>query len=432
MTIQPPHADQSTTSRRNFLKASTAAVTGAALAGGLNVHAAGSDILKVGIVGCGGRGSGAASQAMHAEPNVKLVAMADMFKDRLDNAHTALKNDKEIADKIEVKDDRKYVGFDAYKQLIDSDVDVVLLATPPGFRPIHLTYAIEKGKHVFTEKPMAVDAPGVRKVLAAAELAKKKNLSLVSGFVYRYHAPKREMMKRIHGGDIGDIVALQCTYNTNGLWSKDREKDWTDMHWQLRNWLYFTWLSGDHIVEQAIHSIDKMNWAMQNQPPKSCIGVGGRQVRTAPEYGHIFDHFSVVYEYANGVKMFHQCRQQNHCKGDVSDFVYGTKGTAALMAHKITGANPWHLEKDIPLGEGYQTEHNELFASIRAGKPINDGEWMMRSTLMGIMGRMAAYTGQQVTWEQALNSKEDLSPARYEFGQIDTPPVAMPGQTKLS
>ncbi len=426
---QPSSSGQT---RRDFLKASTAA--GAALAAQLavpSVHAAGSDVIKVGLVGCGGRGTGAATQSMNADPNVKLVAMADMFKDRLETSLASLSKDKEISGKIDVKEGRKYVGFDAYKQLIDSDVDVVLLATPPGFRPLHLTYAIEKGKHVFTEKPMAVDGPGVRKVLAAVEAAKQKNLSVVSGFVWRYHTPKREVLKRIHDGAIGDVVTLQCTYNTGTLWHKDREPGQSDMEWQLRNWLYFTWLSGDHIVEQAVHSIDKMNWAMKNQPPLKCVGLGGRQVRTAPEFGHIYDHFSVVYEYPNGVRGFHQCRQQANCKGDVSDFVFGTKGTAALMANKITGANAWQAERDIPLGAGYQLEHTEMIAGIRAGKPVNDGPWMAISTLMAIMGRMACYTGKEVKWEEALHSKEDLSPAKYEFGSLPVPPVALPGITKF-
>ena len=261
MTTQPIPFNPS--SRRDFLKTSAAtAVTAALTASG--VHAAGSDVIKVGLIGCGGRGTGAASQALNAGTDVKIVAMADMFKDRLESSHAALKRDDAIGARVDVKDEHRYVGFDAYKQLIDnSGVDVVLLTTPPGFRPIHLSYAVEKGKHIFAEKPLAVDAPGVRKVIAACEEAKKKNLSVVCGFCWRYDIPKREAIQRVHDGAIGDVIALHCIYHTSPLWYHDRKPEWTDMEWQLRNWLYFTWLSGDHIVEQAIHSIDKMNWPVR-------------------------------------------------------------------------------------------------------------------------------------------------------------------------
>jgi predicted dehydrogenase len=362
--------------------------------------------------------------------------MGDMFKDRLQDSLRNLTGDKDLAKKIAVKDENCFVGFDAYKKVIAAGVDVVLLTAPPGFRPLHLKAAVEAGKHIFCEKPMAVDAPGVRSVQATVRVAKQKNLTLVAGFCYRYMKAKRELMKRIHGGDIGKIVALQCTYNTGGLWHRSREEGWDDMTAQLRNWLYFTWLSGDHIVEQACHSLDKMAWALQDQTPLKCVGVGGRQSRTGPEYGHIFDHFSIVYEYRDGVKMFHMSRQQPGCASKTADHVMGTDGAAYIVEpreHRITGKKPWVLPRKALNGDDmYQNEHNELFASIRAGKPINDGERMAHSTLLAIMGRMAAYTGQEITWQMALASKEDLSPPKYEFGQLAVAPVAQPGVTKFS
>jgi predicted dehydrogenase len=426
----------SSTSRRDFLKTS-AAVSAGLLSSVPFVHAAGGETLKIGLIGCGGRGTGAAGQALRADPNVKLTAMGDMFSDRLQGSLGSLKRDKVIADKIDVPPERCFTGVEAYKHVIASGVDVVLLATPPHFRPAHIKAAVEAGKHIFAEKPVAVDAPGVRSVLAATAEAKKKGLSIVSGLCWRYHNGMRETFKRIHDGAIGDIVAMHCCYNTSELWYRSLEEkqknNWSDMEWQLRNWLYFTWLSGDHIVEQAVHSLDKAAWAMRDEPPQKCVGLGGRQSRTAPDFGHIFDHHYVVYQYANGVKLFHSCRQQNGCKNETNDFILGTKGTAVTMSHTISGPNAWRYpaaqaKKDPSM---YQQEHNELFASIRAGKPINDGEWMTRSTMLAIMGRMATYTGQEISWDQAMNSKEDLTPASYAFGPLPVPPVARPGITRF-
>jgi predicted dehydrogenase len=419
-------------SRREFLHTSAASVAGAALAAQFasGVHLAGGDVLRVGLIGCGGRGTGAAGQALNADPKVKLVAMADVFADRLQDSLETLKKDEAIASRIDVKDDHRFTGFDAYKQLLATNLDVVLLTTPPHFRPLHLKAAIDANKHVFCEKPVAVDAPGVRAVLAACDEARKKNLSLVSGLCYRYENAKRETMKRVHEGAIGDIIALHCAYNTHGLWMKERQPDWSDMEWQLRNWLYFTWLSGDHIVEQHVHSLDKMAWAMHDEPPVRAYGLGGRQSRTGLEYGQIFDHHACVFEYKNGVKLFSYCRQQDGCPVDVNDYIMGTKGTCDVQHHAIKGEHAWRheaSEKD----DMYQNEHNELFASIRAGKPINNGDYMTKSTMMAILGRMATYTGQIITWEKAMHSKEDLTPAKYEFGPLPVPPVAQPGKTKF-
>jgi predicted dehydrogenase len=298
---------------------------------------------------------------------------------------------------------------------------------------MHLKAAVDAGKHIFCEKPMATDAPGVRSVLETVRAAEKKNLAIVAGFCYRYEKGKRETMKRIHQGEVGDIITLQCTYNTGALWHEPRRPGWDDMTWQLRNWLYFTWLSGDHIVEQACHSIDKMAWAMRDEPPIKANGTGGRQSRVEEAFGHIFDHHHVVYEWKNGVKLFHACRQQKGCKNDVTDYVMGTLGTADIMKHRITGKKAWvHRGKRGDRQEDmYQNEHDELFASIRAGKPINDGVRMAQSTLMAIMGRMATYTGLEITWEMAMNSKEDLVPKKLEFGPLPMPEVAKPGITQF-
>jgi predicted dehydrogenase len=417
-------------SRREFL--STAAA-GASLAGlatlAPHVFAAGGDTLKIGLIGCGGRGSGAAAQALHADPNVKLWAVGDAFPDRLKESLDGLRKDGELTAKIDVTPERCFTGFDAYKGVIGSGVDVVLLCTPPHFRPLHFEAAVAAGKHCFVEKPVAVDGPGCRKVLDVCREAKKKNLAVVSGLCYRYEHAKRETMKRVHDGAVGDIVALHTTYNAWGLWKRDRQQGWSDMEWQLRNWLYFTWLSGDHIVEQHVHSLDKMAWAMQDTYPVRASGMGGRQARVEPEYGHIFDHHAVVFEYANGVKLFSFCRQQNNTAKDVSDYILGTEGTCDVMKHVITGKNKWRLGKPDPRDNMYQNEHDELFASIRAGKPINNGEFMTNSTLLGIMGRMATYTGKIITWEMALNSREDLSPPAYTWGPLPVPPVPVPGKT---
>jgi predicted dehydrogenase len=416
-------------SRREFLKGSAAVAAGAALTQAIasRAYAAGSETLRVGLVGCGGRGTGAAADTLNADKNTKLVAVADMFKDRLDGRINDFK--KKFGERAPIDDGHAFVGFDAYKKLLDSGVDVVVLATPPHFRPMQLKAAIEAGKHVFAEKPVAVDAPGVRSVLETTELAKKKNLSIVSGLCWRYHKPKQETIKRCQEGGIGEIHTMQCTYNTSGLWMHARQPAWSDMEWQLRNWLYFTWLSGDFIAEQHIHSIDKAGWVMKDEYPIKATANGGRQSRTGKEYGHIYDHFNTVFEWKNGAKCYSSCRQINGCDNDTSDHFWGTKGYCNVFGHEITGENKWKYEG--PANNMYQTEHEELYASIRNAKPINNGEYMAKSTLLAIMGRMAAYTGKTVTWDQALNSKEDLTPPKYEFGPLETPPVAVPGTTKF-
>lgn len=420
--------------RRTFLK-STAALAATSLVAS-NAHAqGGTDELKVGLIGCGGRGTGAASQALRADRNVKLWAMADAFEDRLNQSLTVLQNDREIANKIDVPAARKHVGFDGYRQVIAS-CDVVLLCTPPHFRPIHLRAAVEANKHVFAEKPVAVDAPGVRSVLETCRDAQRRNLSVVSGLCLRHDNGFKDTVQRIHDGAVGEIVTLQANDLRGPIWRRTREEGMSDMTWQMRNWYYYTWLSGDFNVEQHVHFLDVCAWIMRDQYPVRCYGTGGRQVRTGAEFGHIYDHFSVCYEYENGAKLFSNCRQQTGCRNDMSAHATGRRGSVLLTERRrglvIRTVDGNERVYEGPTNNMYQTEHDVLFASIRNGRPINNGEYMAKSTLMAIQARMAAYTGQLVTWDQAMNSREDLSPQGYTFDS--RPPaseVAMPGVTRL-
>ena len=417
------------TSRRTFLKASAATAATATIFSGAYA-AAGNETLRVGLVGCGGRGTGAAKQALRADPKTKLVAMCDAFMDRLTDSLTGLKSSKEtrdIAPQIEVTPDRCFDGFDGYKKLLDCGVDVVLLCTPPGFRPLHLRAAIESGKHVFCEKPVAVDAVGVRSVIESARLAKEKGVSLCSGFCYRYDQAKRETIKRIHSGMIGDVLAMQITYLTSPLWWRGHDPKWSEMEYQMRNWYYYSWLSGDFLVEQHCHNFDKASWVFKGESPIAATGVGGRQVRTDPKFGNIYDHFAVTLEFPNGVKLFSSCRQMAGCSGDINDHVIGTKGSAQLMKHTVAerGGKTWEFEGEAK--DMYQVEHDELFAGIRSGKLINDGESAAHSTLMALMAREAAYSGKRITWKQILASQQNLAPKEYAWGPNPALAVPMPG-----
>lgn len=428
------------TSRRDFLK--TTGVAGAGALTGLSlsrfVHASGQDpILKIALIGCGGRGTGAAANALEADPRTVLVAMADAFEDRLNSSLAALK--KNHGDRVQVTPETSFVGLDGYKKAIACDVDVVLLCEPPHFRPMHLRAAVKAGKHVFAEKPVAVDAPGYRSVLESTEIARQKNLCIVSGLCWRYHKPTIETVKRIQDGAVGDIIVIQETYNTGHIGGRDRDPNLTEMQFQLRNWYCFTWLSGDHNVEQHIHSLDKALWVMHDEPPAVAWGLGGRQVRTEmPRYGNIYDHHAVCYEYANGVRVYSYCRQHANCWNDTTDHVFGTKGRAVILNKwQIEGAVNWKYEGEST--NMYVAEHQALFSAIRKGEPINNGVYMARSTMMAIMGRMATYTGQRITWEEATNSQEALVPSAYTWDA--TPPivpdeqgrypVAIPGITKF-
>jgi predicted dehydrogenase len=423
--------------RRGFLKTTSSAVVGGTLLGSLSIEQAAlgqisSDTVRVALVGCGGRGTGAANQALKADSNVRLTAMADAFEDKLQGSLATLK--KEAPDQVQVEAAQQFVGLDAYQKVIDN-VDVVILTTPPGFRPLQFKYAVEAGKHIFLEKPMATDAPGIRQVMESAKLAKQKGLAVVNGFCWRKDYARRAFYKQIHNGALGDIKAIYATYYTGPVKpmppENERPAHYTDLEWQLRNWFNFVWLCGDSLVEQACHSVDKIAWAMGDVPPLKAVAVGGRQI---PAHGgNIFDHFEVNYEYENGVRGFIGCRQQVGCYNENNDYVMGAKGVGTIgrgPVPKIEGQNDWRY--DGPRNNMYQTEHDELFASIRKGEPLWEGDWMCTSTLMALMGRMAAYTGQEITWEEALNSQEDLFPHGLSWNsELPVRPMARPGQTEF-
>ncbi len=423
-------SEKSRSSRRDFLKHSTAALVGGTVTG-LGalpvVHAAGSDAIKVGLIGCGQRGTGAGKDVLSSAPGVKLVAMGDVFKDRLDKSLGILK--EQFADKVDVPEDRQFVGFGAFEKVLASDINYVILATPPGFRPWHLKAAVDAGKNIFTEKPVAVDGPGIRSVLATYEEAKAKGLAIGAGTQRRHQNGYVETLKRIHDGAIGQITMARVYWNQGPIWVHPKQDAWSEMEWQLRNWYYFTWLCGDHIVEQHVHNLDVANWAAGSHPLRA-VGLGGRQVRIAPEYGNIYDHFAIDYEYPNSLRVASYSRQIPNCENSVSEALHGTKGFCQVNKYEITGEKGWRYagKNNLP----YVQEHTDLIASLRAGKPYNELKGVAESTLTAIMGRMAAYTGQAVTWEQALNSEESLMPTKLEWdGPLAVAPVAMPGQTKL-
>ena len=423
------------TSRRDFLTRSAVAATALAtgpLAIGRGAHAAGSDQIRLAFIGCGGRGTGAASQALSTTGPVKLVAMADMFADRIERSLKYLLKNEAIKDRIDVPPDRQFTGFDAYKRAIDCGVDMVILTTPPHFRPIHYPAAVAAGKHVYMEKPVAVDAPGVRAIMAANEVAKKKSLAVAVGFQRRHQDSCRENIQQIRGGQIGDVRSIRSYYLMSGGTSGPlRKPDETEMEYQLRHWPYFTWLSGDHFVEQAVHAVDVGNWVADACPVKA-HGLGGRQVRIGPGTGHIFDHGVVEYEFANGCRHIVFARQIPGCFQQVNLFALGTKqeisvggGLLELAGDKRQGGN------------AYQVQHDRLFAAIRAGQAFFEADYGATSAMTAIMGRMALYSGKEVSWDAALNSQLSLSPAKYDL-KADPPvvpdkdgkyPIAVPGTT---
>lgn len=424
--------------RRDFLKsAGTALIGSAALPFVFQVNPAfamKNNTLKVGLIGCGGRGTGAALQALKADTDAVLTCMGDIFSDYLDESYQALFEAN--PNQVKVGKENRFVGFDAYKKVIESDVDVVILTTPPAFRPGHFKAAIEAGKHVFCEKPVAVDAPGVRSVLETAKLAKSKNLSVVSGFTFRYDFPKRALFERINKGDIGEVASVLTVRNGGGLWYKDRKPEWKEMEYQLRNWYYYDWLSGDYIVEMMVHSLDMMSWAFGDKLPVKATGSGGRQSRTEEKYGNIYDHFAIEYEYQNGAKGIHFSRQQQGASNINKAEIMGRNGNAIVdigrQIHRIEGQNPWNYEgeKNNP----YETQHEELFAAIRSGKSINEGDLMANSTMLAVLGRMVGYTGQTIGWQEALNSTQSLGPKLEEYDwdlKWPVPEVAIPGKTKF-
>lgn len=401
-------------SRRDFLKTTSSMVAaGTAVASTLSIarsaHAFGSDAIKIGLVGCGGRGTGAAGNALNTNSDsnrVLLTGVADPFEFRANQALGSLKKDKPQF--VEVNDDRKFIGVDAFRRLIDTDIDLVILTSPPGFRPLHFETAVNAGKHVFMEKPVATDAPGVRRVLAANKIAKSKKLAVGVGLQRHHQSNYKATIAEIKKGAIGDLILTRAYWNGDGVWTRNRQEGQTELEYQMNNWYYFNWLSGDHICEQHIHNLDVINWLMDG-PPVQAQGQGGRQVRVGEDTGQIFDHHFVEYTYENGVKLLSQCRHMPGCWSAVSEFAHGTEGWCDISGGKIydkSGANVW----TAPAAEdGYNKEHIDLFAAIRNGEPFNEGDYGATSTMTSIMGRMATYTGKVLSWDKCFNSEIKLA-----------------------
>ena len=416
-------------SRRKFLQTTAAAGAVAAMPAG--VFAQSSDTIKVGLIGCGGRGTGAAHNCFSSAPGVELIAMGDVYKDRLEGSANYLKDEQRLGTKgFKVDNDHMFVGFDAYEKVLATDCDMVILATPPAFRPMMLEAAIKAGKHVFMEKPVAVDGAGIQKVYDAADLAKDKGLSIVAGTQRRHQHEYVATIEQIHDGAMGEIVSMDCYWNQGGLWMHPRQDDWSDMDWQLRNWLYFTWLSGDHICEQHIHNIDVCLWAKDDMPVK-CIALGGRQARTDAAYGHVYDHFATEFHFADGTRLHSYCRQQDGTVSNVSESIQGTKGwsNASSRIEDMDKKAVYRYDGEKP--NPYVTEHTHLIQSIRGeGKYQNEGRQVANSTLCAIMGRLAAYSGQEITPEKAL-ATPDMMPALDFNATLTVPEVAVPGVFKV-
>jgi predicted dehydrogenase len=431
-------------SRRDFVKTSSL-LTGGLLAApflsSANYFSGADDVIKIALIGCGGRGTGAAVQALSTKQNVRLIAMADAFKDRLESS---LKNITEALegkkDRVQVKEENKFTGFDAYKKAI-ALADVVILTTPPGFRPIHFEEAVHQNKQIFMEKPVATDPNGIQRVLKAAEIAKAKKLNVVVGLQRRYQNSYRELIKRVHDGAIGDIVSAQAWWDNDGVWVHPRQPGWTEMEYQMRNWYYFVWLCGDHITEQHIHNLDVINWALEAYPVQA-QGMGGREVRKGKDYGQIFDHHFVEFHYGNGAILNSQCRHQKGTMSKVDELLIGTKGKVFCDDARITDTKgktiyQYDLKQE---NQPYQTEHDELFAAVAKGEfKFWDAERGAKSTMTSILGRLATYTGEVVDWNKAINSGLNIMPTAYDFNAQPPVlpdadgnyPVAVPGVTKF-
>ncbi len=422
-------------SRRDFIKASTALGAATLASPASRMFAGGSDKIRIAVIGCGGRGTYDTTNCLSCAENIELVAMGDLFADRLERCRKQLT--EKLGEKVKVTNETCFTGWDAHKKVLAcDDVDLVILTEPPQFRPSHLRAAVEAGKHVFMEKPVAVDPVGVRSVIESSELADQKKLTIVAGTQSRRMAHLVEGMKRIHNGDIGEIVGGQCLRLGGGMltWSeqtKQRRPEWSDMEWQLRRWLFMTWLSGDFIVEMHVHNIDRMNWALDAHPVQ-CIALGGRQVRTGPEYGNIYDHISVEYEYPNGVRVGYMGSQIDKVTYRQDARVIGTKGKAYTHEGDFVIDGPKPFKYDGPRFSPDVKQHADQIAAIRAGEHLNEGKRIAESTMTCIMGRMSAYTGRALKWDWAMKaSKLDLSPPKYEFGDLSMRPVAIPGKTQL-
>lgn len=431
MTPQP-HADAQprglSRSRRDFLRASSALAASGTLATafgdqGGGVHPGGSDEIKIGLIGAGGRGTGAAAQAMNTEGPTRLVAACDAFDDRLQDCLKKLSSS--YGDKVDVPKERQFAGFDGYQHVLESDCDLVILATPPGFRPLHFEAAVIAGKHVFMEKPVAVDGAGVRQVLETTKKAKEKNIAVAVGLQRRHEQAYIETIKRLQDSNagIGDILAMRAYWNSGGVWVRPRKSEWSEMEYQMRNWYYFNWLCGDHITEQHIHNLDVCNW-LKNGYPVEAHGLGGRQVRTGKEHGQIFDHHAVEFTYEDGSKLFSQCQHIQDCWTSVSEAAHGSNGSCQIDQAEIydaTGKQTWAFGRG---GRGgHQQEHHDLFAALRAGKIPNEGEYGAMSTMTSILGRMATYSGKLIKMKDALASDKQLAPVDDYHSFADTPPV---------
>ncbi len=441
------HSSKPTSSRRTFVKGTGMLVAGGAVAASpLSVaraaHAYGSDRIKIGLVGCGGRGRGAAIQALNTDGGeVRLVAVADAFERQVEGGLKAIRG--EHPGKVDVSKDSQFVGLDAYKGVMESDCDVVVLATPPGFRPLHFDAAVNAGKHVFMEKPVATDVAGVRRVLEVGKLAQEKGLAVQVGLQRRHEFRYREVIDRIHNGEIGDILCTRVYWNSGGVWVRARKPEQSELEYQVNNWYYFNWLSGDHINEQHIHNLDVSNWIMQDYPIEA-NGQGGREVRKGIDHGQIYDHHMVEFTYkgAHQPKMISQCRHIQGCWNSVSEYAHGTKGIADVSGAKLfdlQGKLLFQSDAKEPSGRGWQQEHYDMFAALRAGEVPNEAEYGAKSTMTAILGRMATYSGKVVKWDDAMNSNQALADfdALTAFDQ-DAPlkpdgdlryPVPVPGKT---
>lgn len=396
-------------------------------------HSSSEERLRVGVIGCGGRGSGAALNAVNAASNVEIYAMADLFRDRLETSVEQLK--EHTGEAFNVPPERQFVGFDGYKQVLDTGVDYVILATPPYYRPQHLEATVEADTHAFIEKPVAVDPPGVRRILEAGKKAEEKGLSIIAGTIYRRQDNFVQGIERIHEGQIGYPRAGRAFYLTGSIWLRERQSGMSDLEWQCRNWYYFTWLSGDHIVEQFVHNLDTINWVLHAHPVKA-EATGGRQVRVDPSYGHIYDHFSVVFTYPDDTQVRAMCRQMDRTQHETSNWIMGTHGVAELNpGETILRSHDGEVlfEKEKGDANPYVTEHTDLIRSIRQNDPINEAEQIAHSTMTGILGREAAYTGQTLTWRELMRSDvPDLGPEKDRFGSASIPPIPEPGRTTLT
>ncbi|MAG57997.1 MAG: oxidoreductase [Planctomycetes bacterium] len=423
--------------RREFL---TTTAVGAATLGGLSIaggaHVAGSETIRIGMIGCGGRCSGAATQSMKVGPFVKLVAMYDVFDDRLQRSRIELK--KRYKEQVQVDDDHCFTGFDGYQKVIDS-VDVVLIACASKFHPMYAEAAIRSGKHVFVEKPHGIDPVGVRRMQAACDLAKKKGLSIVSGLQSRFHRGWQETVKRIHDGIIGDVVAMQSMFLRGPYRLEKRDTSLTETQYHFRNWYHFRWLSGDDVTQSLVHNVDRMSWIMKEEMPESCFGLGGRSASFGEVYGDMFDHHTAVYEYASGARLFGLCRTQVGCYPNGGDVIMGSKGTCHLGQCRVEGETDWRY--DGPSNNPYDAEQKALIDAVRTNQPINSGHYMANSTMVAVLGQIACYSGKMTQWDKACKSGLEFGPSPEDSTFETEPPtlkrptgnypLPKPGLTKI-